>query len=177
MTENATKPLDPPDPVVTDVPRQRPRQRPKSWGRWVGLALLGVVVALVGSTLRPDAGSALMYSKYVDEVLATPARFRNVEMRVEGLVTAGSIRATPGTNDYRFTIERNSRSMQVHFAGIVPDTFRDGIGVTVRGRLTDSGLFEAREVVAKCPSRYEMQAAQARGARMPEGMLGGPSAH
>jgi cytochrome c-type biogenesis protein CcmE len=135
-------------------------------GRWIGLGLLAVIIALVASTVRPGRG-ALVYSKYVDEVLAEPQRYVGTELRVEGLVQAGTVENHDGSREYRFRIERNSRSMPVHYVGIIPDTFREGIGVTVRGRLGADGQFEAREVVAKCPSKYEMQAVQARGERMP----------
>lgn len=128
-------------------------------------AILGVV-ALIGSTFKPGEG-ALVYSKYVDEVMSEPARYQRGELRVEGMVKAGTVQNTSGSRDFRFTIERNGREMPVHYEGIVPDTFREGIGVTVRGRLLASGQFEAREVVAKCPSKYEMRASQQRGQAMP----------
>lgn len=145
------------------LPKALPRRRKKSsLGRWLGLGLLAIVVVLVASTIRPGQG-AFTYSKYVDEVLANPQRFYSMELRVEGIVAAGSIENRPGSRHYRFRIDRNGRSMPVTYTGIVPDTFREGIGVTVRGRLGRDGVFAANEVVAKCPSKYEMQAARARG--------------
>ncbi|MDP3277093.1 MAG: cytochrome c maturation protein CcmE [Deltaproteobacteria bacterium] len=134
---------------------------------WVMVGVILVVVGLVGSTFRPGQG-ALVYSKYVDEVLAAPARFVGLpELRVEGMVQAGTVENQSGSSDFRFRVERNGRAMPVHYRGIVPDTFREGIGVTVRGQLLASGLFEAREVVAKCPSKYEMRAAANQGQTMP----------
>lgn len=168
------RPTEPPDATTSGaaVPRPEaapaPRRRGKNTGRWVGLGLLGVVIALVASTVRPGSG-ALTYSKYVDEVLANPTRFVGSDLRVEGVVQAGTVENRPGSREYRFSIERNNRTMPVRYEGIVPDTFREGIGVTVRGRLGRDGLFVANEVVAKCPSKYEMQAAQARGQQMPGG--------
>ncbi len=135
--------------------------------------ILGVVV-VIGSTFKPGQG-ALVYSKYVDEVMAEPARYQaSGELRVEGMVETGTVRNETGSREFRFRIGRNGQSMPVHYVGIVPDTFREGIGVTVRGRLTRAGDFEAREVVAKCPSKYEMRAAQQRGETMP-GTMPGPS--
>ena len=150
----------------------------KKYGRWIGLGLLAGVIALVASTVRPGRG-AFVYSKYVDEVMADSQRFIGTDIRVEGVVEAGTVENRAGSSEYRFHIERNHRSMAVFYSGIVPDTFREGIGVTVRGRLARDGLFTAREVVAKCPSKYEMQAAQARGQTMPGGIpnaLGAPPA-
>jgi cytochrome c-type biogenesis protein CcmE len=167
---SATEPLDPPSTTVATTPAALPRRRKRSMGRWIGLGLLGAIIALVASTVRPGEG-AFVYSKYVDEVLAEPQRFVGTELRVEGTVQAGTIENQPGSREYRFRVERNNQSLPVHYAGIIPDTFRDGIGVTVRGRLDAHGSFEAREVVAKCPSKYEMQAARDRGEVMPHGAM------
>lgn len=155
--------LQPPASSPTLAPARR---RKPGAGRWIGLALLGAIVALIASTARPGRG-AFTYSKYVDEVLAEPQRYLHTELRVEGIVQPGTLEHRPGSREYFFRIERNQRSMPVHYVGIVPDTFREGIGVTVRGRLDAQGRFEAREVVAKCPSKYEMQAARSRGSSLP----------
>lgn len=161
------------DSPLLDTPAVTPRAarpRKKSPARFIVPVLLVAIIALVASTMRAGQG-ALVYSKYVDEVLVAPGRFVGQDLRVEGTVTAGSVQNTSGSREFRFRVERNNREMPVHYTGIVPDTFREGIGVTVRGRLGADGTFEAREVVAKCPSKYEMQAARARGESMPSGML------
>lgn len=150
--------LDPhdeaPSGVETPVRSARKRDKKPSYGRWVALGLLVVAIGLIGSTLR---GTAVQYSKYVDEVMA-PGEARHWvgrTLRVEGLVAPGSIESRPGTSEYRFRVARNHAEMPVHYRGIVPDTFRDCAGVTVRGELTESGTFNADEIIAKCPSRYE----------------------
>lgn len=160
------------DPAPRGPRPARAKRKKKSYARWIGLGLLAAVIALIVSTVRPGQG-AFVYSKYVDEVLAEPQRYVNTELRVEGIVAAGTVHNRAGSRDYEFSIERNRRTMPVRYTGIIPDTFREGIGVTVRGRLQASGTFIANEVVAKCPSKYEMQAARARGAQMPPGMLNG----
>ena len=159
-------------PAVSASPRARKRNGPRNYGPWIMVGIIMVVVGGIASTFKPGQG-ALVYSKYVDEVMAEPARFTSQgEIRVEGMVQTGTVQNETGSRDFRFRVERNGRSMPVHYVGIVPDTFREGIGVTVRGRLTASGDFEAREVVAKCPSKYEMRAAQGRGETMPGAMPG-----
>jgi cytochrome c-type biogenesis protein CcmE len=131
------------------------RPRKKNLARWVVLGALAVVIALVASTMR---GSAFVYSKYVDEVANSPAeraRWTGRMLRVEGLVAPGSIEHRPGTREFRFRVERNHATLAVYYQGIVPDTFRDCAGVTVRGVLQPDGSFRAEEIVAKCPSKYE----------------------
>jgi cytochrome c-type biogenesis protein CcmE len=123
-------------------------------GKWIALALLAATIVGIASTVR---GSAVQYSKYVDEVMAPGEARRWVgrTLRVEGLVVPASIENRPGTNEFRFRVSRNRAVMPVQYRGIVPDTFRDCAGVTVRGELGEDGTFRADEVIAKCPSRYE----------------------
>jgi cytochrome c-type biogenesis protein CcmE len=162
--------------AAAPTPPRAPRRK-RRWTGWITLALLVVVVGLIASTVRPGRG-AFVYSKYVDEVMGDPHRYVNSDLRVEGIVQQGTLENRAGSNEFSFRIERNNRSMPVHYTGVVPDTFREGIGVTVRGRLHADGSFVAQEVVAKCPSKYEMQAASARGERMPPGMTPtAPSSH
>jgi cytochrome c-type biogenesis protein CcmE len=134
--------------------RKSARKKRGSVGRWVALGVLVVLIGLVASTVR---GSAIVYSKYVDEIMAPGqvAAWTGRTVRVEGLVVPGSIENRPGTSEYRFRISRNNAVMAVTYRGIVPDTFRDCAGVTVRGELGAQAMFTADELIAKCPSRYE----------------------
>ena len=133
------------------VPRRR---QARGYGRWVALALLAIVIGLIAQTFR---GNAMVYSKYVDEIVqpAERARWIGHTLRVEGLVAPGSIEHRPGTRDFRFRVTRNHAELPVTYSGIVPDTFRDCAGVTVRGVLGNDGVFRCDEIVAKCPSKYE----------------------
>jgi cytochrome c-type biogenesis protein CcmE len=50
----------------------------------------------------------------------------------------------------------------------VPDV---DVGVTVEGELQADSTFEATSVLAKCPSKYEMQQRKQHGEQMPHGPL------
>lgn len=150
-----------PDASVADVAPPESVARPRndrakkgSWVKWAALGGLLVLIGLVASTVR---GSAIVYSKYVDEIMAPGQRaaWTGRTVRVEGLVAPGSIESRPGTSEYRFRVTRNHAVMQVAYRGVVPDTFANCAGVTVRGQLDERGLFTADELIAKCPSRYE----------------------
>lgn len=136
------------------TPTKAPMRRRRNYGPWIGLAVVAGLIAVIGSTVR---GSAFVYSKYVDEVVqpAERARWVGRTVRIEGLVAPSSIEHRPGTREFRFRVTRNEAVLPVTYAGIVPDTFRDCAGVTVRGVLGQDGVFRADEIVAKCPSKYE----------------------
>jgi cytochrome c-type biogenesis protein CcmE len=122
----------------------------------LGIVLLSSVGFLVLSDISGSEESILEYV-YVDQVMAEPDRFKDREFQVHGIVVVGSVKQkkdTPG--DYLFVIERNGERVQVHYADVVPDTFAEGGEVVLTGRLDASGKrFEATEMTAKCPSKYE----------------------
>jgi cytochrome c-type biogenesis protein CcmE len=132
------------------------------------VGLLGGAVALL--LLGSSASDAFVYSKLVDEVMKNPASFKGRELRVEGQLKPGSIQFRPEPCTYRFVIEKAGKEMPVEFPQcIVPDTFRDGMGisVTVQGKLDGQGGFLANQVVPRCPSKYEMQQRKKNGEVMP----------
>ncbi len=155
----------------------------------MGIALkVGAAVVALGSAgalllYGSEAPGAVRYAKTVDEVLSRPAEFASRDLRVTGALTPGSIRFRESPCEWRFSIQSagkdgnavsNPREMQVRFPQcVVPDTFRDGMGVSVsvEGRLdgvsTDGTAFLATNVVAQCPSKYEMKQRAAAGETMP----------
>jgi cytochrome c-type biogenesis protein CcmE len=132
------------------------------------LVMLGGAIALLWfSTTAQDA---FVYSKLVDEVLQSPASFTGRELRVEGDLKQGSIRFKESPCEWRFVLGTKGREMPVRFPQcIVPDTFKDGMGlkVTVQGRLTGEGYFAATQVIPRCPSKYDMKQMQEKGQKMP----------
>ena len=125
-----------------------------------------VALVLVG---MQDKG---MYSKPVDILVAEKAKFVNKPVRAEGNLVHGSLVRRDSPCEHRFTIEKNGAEIPVSFMGcVVPDTFRDvpnvDVEVTVAGELRPNGQFDATEVLAKCPSRYDMDKRAVRGEKMP----------
>ena len=58
--------------------------------------------------------------------------------------------------EYRFNVQSNGRVVRASYSGVVPDTFKDGAEVVLKGRLSgESFEVERNGVMAKCPSKYE----------------------
>ena len=76
--------------------------------------------------------------------------------RVGGLVEQGSLqRATEaGKPAARFRIGDGRGSVEVRYAGILPDLFREGQGIVALGTLQPDGTFRASEVLAKHDETY-----------------------
>ena len=135
------------------------------------------IVALVLGGMQ-DKG---MYSKPVDVLMAEKVKFVGKPVRAEGNLVHGSLVKRESPCEYRFTIEKNGAEVPVRFGGcVVPDTFRDmpgvEVGVTVEGSLKPEGTFEATQVLAKCPSKYEMKEKAKNGEKMPHAGVSAPSA-
>jgi cytochrome c-type biogenesis protein CcmE len=132
-----------------------------------------VAAGIAGLVLTGMQDNAI-YSKPVDQLLAEKAKFVGRPVRAEGLLTHGSLTKRERPCEYRFFIAKNGVELPVRFAQcVVPDTFRDvpdlDVGVTVEGELQADGTFEATSVLAKCPSKYEMQQRKDHGEQMPHG--------
>ena len=117
-----------------------------------------------------------MYSKPVDQLLSEKSKFVGKTVRAEGNLVHGSLVKRESPCEYRFTIEKNGAEVPVRFAKcVVPDTFRDvpgmDVAVTVEGELRADSSLEANQVLAKCPSKYEMKEKAAKGEKAPHAEL------
>lgn len=136
------------------------------------LAMGGGIVALVMSF-----SGAAVYAKTVDQVVAEADKLQGRKLRVEGRLVHGSLMRRDQPCEYRFQIGGEGAVLPVRYAQcVVPDTFRDVPGmdldVTVEGTISQEGAFEATQVLAKCPSKYEMQDRAAKGEAVPHGPMG-----
>lgn len=140
------------------------------------IPLVMAAAAIVAVVLVMMQGKGV-YSKPVDELLAEKAKFMNKPVRAEGLLVHGTLVKKDDPCEYRFTIEKNGAQVPVRYGKcVVPDTFRDipgmDVGVTVEGQLSADGSLEATQVLAKCPSKYEMKEKAANGEKAPHAALG-----
>ncbi len=115
-------------------------------------ALLLAFGGLMYSTLQSD----VEYYKHVEEVMADPSAWHGKRMQLHGFVVDKSIERKPDTLEYRFRVESKGRVVQAHYTGVVPDTFKHGTEVVLKGTLGPEGFSVAPGgVLAKCPSKYE----------------------
>ncbi len=138
--------------------------------------LVGLIVAAGGVVAMVfSLNDAAVYAKRVPEVMASQASFVGKALRIEGGLVKGSLVIQNKPCEYRFRVADDGVEMPVRFAQcVVPDTFRDMPGmdvrVTVEGKLAQNGTFEASQIVAKCPSKYEMKNRAQQGEAAPHSM-------
>jgi len=152
---------------------RRPRAR-RNVGLLVGLLVMGggILALVLGS-----ADKAAIYSVPTDELLAQRDEYASRTVRVEGRLVKGSLLYRAEPCEYRFFIEKNGARLAVRYPHcVVPDTFRDvpdmDVDVTAEGKLMSEGHFEATQIMAKCPSKYEMRQRAASGEAAPHAVYG-----
>ena len=119
-------------------------------------ATAGVLVAALGGLMYTTLSEGTEYYKHVDEVMANPAEWQGKRMSLHGYVVDKSIMGKPGTLEYLFQIQSNGKVISARYTGVVPDTFKDGSEVVLKGQLGPHGFdVSPNGVMAKCPSKYE----------------------
>jgi cytochrome c-type biogenesis protein CcmE len=152
----------------------RPRNN-RSLGLLLGLLVMGGGILTLVFTTFDDAK---IYSRGVEELLRDKDKMAGRNVRVEGMLKQGTLVRRDEPCEYRFTMQRGGKEIAVRYAQcVVPDTFKDvpgiEVAVTAEGSLHEGGHFEASHIMAKCPSKYEMQQRAQKGERAPHAAMPG----
>lgn len=131
-------------------PEKRKRRRLRISFLIAGIAILGAIIYLVVSNTQASA----VYYMTVSELQSCKTCVTQ-DVRVAGVVEAGSIVRNDAQQTISFVITQGSQKMPVTYTGVVPDIFRPGITVVVEGYYTGSGPFKAQTLLAKCPSKFQ----------------------
>ena len=78
----------------------------------------------------------------------------NRTFRVGGMVVDGTVNREQGSLAVEFDLTDNAEIITVSYTGILPDLFREGQGIVAIGKLNNSGMFIADEVLAKHDENY-----------------------
>ncbi|MFQ5648713.1 MAG: cytochrome c maturation protein CcmE [bacterium] len=98
----------------------------------------------------------MQYYRDVKDLKSLPASELSKGLRVKGYLVAGSVERADNTSLERFfLIEESGHQLRVRYDKELPDTFKDGAEVLVEGKMTEAGYFDAKMLMAKCPSKYE----------------------
>ncbi len=167
--------MDIADNRTLDVPRAR-----TSGGRAKfiigGLLIVAAVIYLIVSSLQ----SSSQYFLTVQELQGKGASIMGRDVRVSGAVVGSTIQYDSSTLTLKFTVanipgdqkvidqqgglakvlhvavtDPNSERLQVVYQGVKPDLLRDEAQAIMTGKLDQNGVFQAQELLLKCPTKYE----------------------
>jgi cytochrome c-type biogenesis protein CcmE len=117
------------------------------------IVLVGALAGLMYTTLSEGTE----YYMHVDEVMTNPMSWQGKRLQLHGFVA--DLRQRPDSLDYKFEVRNNGKIITARYTGIVPDTFKNGSEVVLKGQLHSDGFaVEPNGVMAKCPSKYNPQA-------------------
>jgi cytochrome c-type biogenesis protein CcmE len=127
----------------------------------IGLVVVGAAVsAAVAFTAIPRPTAYLT----VPEVMADPAAAVGRELRLHGYLGRGTLRSQviDQRMSYSFALVEHQQRIAARFTGVAPTTFAERAEVIATGRVAraadGSYVFEATDVIAKCPSTYQTPA-------------------
>jgi len=141
---------------------------------FVALLVSGITAAT--SLVIAAMGENMLYFYSPSQIRAGEAPSGS-SIRVGGLVVDGSVQRGEGL-EISFTLTDGAATVDVSYAGILPDLFREGQGIIASGVLNTGARLQAEEVLAKHDENYmppevaaAMEAAKRSGATASHGSM------
>lgn len=120
-------------------------------------AATAVILLLLGYLAYTGVQDSKSYYVTIKELRTMGDEAYSKRLRVAGNVQPGSIRRT-GTH-VQFVLVEQDQSLQVDYTGAEapPDTFKDDSQALADGSYGRDGVFHAKQLQAKCASKYAPQ--------------------
>ncbi|HEY6250710.1 MAG TPA: cytochrome c maturation protein CcmE [Candidatus Angelobacter sp.] len=135
--------------------------------------VIGIIVVSLGCLAYMGVQESKSYYYTIKEMRSQGPDVYAKRLRVGGNVVPGSIRQTGTFADFTLvevdpqTKERSELRVSYKGSEPPPDTFKDNSQALVLGELGKDGVFRAREIQAKCASKYAPQQQAGSTASMP----------
>lgn len=134
----------------------------------IGATAIALLLGWYGMS-QVDDGLSFQYFQNLDEFHQNAPAMVGRSARVHGYVAQESIERDLEAKLVRFAVQNNpphaggpvGETLSVVYSSLeTPDLFKDGAEVVVEGQLVmtrGTRIFEANNVMAKCPSKFEAQ--------------------
>ena len=138
----------------------------------IGAAAIAALLGWWGTT-QMEAGLSFQYFQDLDQFHASAGEMVGRTARVHGYVANASIDRDLESKHVTFEVQNApphaggpiGQTLEVVYRSLeTPDLFKDGAEVVVEGQLVMNGgqtVFEATNLMAKCPSKFEAKAGPA----------------
>jgi cytochrome c-type biogenesis protein CcmE len=156
------------------------RAEPKSASRAKFIIGALLIVAAIVYLIASSTQAAAQYYLTIDELMAKGDAVAGRDVKISGAVDGSTIEYDAQTLTLRFTIanvpadmnqidregglaevlhkavtDPTATRLQVVYVGPKPDLLRDEAQAIVTGQMGPDGVFQADELLLKCPTRYE----------------------
>ena len=119
-----------------------------------------IIVLVIGYLIVTSIQGATAPYLTVSELRSRGSSIYERNVRVTGVIQGESIDWNAQDLILKFEIADEGGRLPVVYNGLRPDMFQDGAEAVVEGRYTQGGVFEAHNLVLKCPSKYEEAATE-----------------
>jgi cytochrome c-type biogenesis protein CcmE len=117
--------------------------------------LIGGTVLIAAVAYLGIRGARAGASYYTDvDTYVTDPNFQSCAVRLHGKVAEKDLVIDSSNTAASFRLEGVSHSLPVNYRGVLPDLFKAGCEVVVRGQKDDKGIFQAEQILTKCASKY-----------------------
>jgi cytochrome c-type biogenesis protein CcmE len=120
-----------------------------------GLVIIAAIAYVTMSSFQANA----VYYYTIGEFATQQSHLVGQSIRVSGPLDQSSIQLDQKTLELKFNIKENDTVLPVVYRGVVPDTLKTGESVVAEGHLDSNGVFQADNILVKCPSKYEEEQA------------------
>ena len=139
-----------------------------------------LVVAAIAYLIISSTKASAQYFITIGELSSMGSSIQGRDLRISGAVIGNSVQYDPQTLSLSFTIadipgdnseieaqgglakvlhaavvDPNRTHLQVVYVGPKPDLLRDEAQAIITGKMGDDGIFQADELLLKCPTKYE----------------------
>ena len=155
--------------LLDELPDERSAGRAGRRGNHAATVKLVVAGAMalfaVGYLMFSATQTSAVYYLTISEMEALGDGAASQQVRIGGIVVPDSIERNGTTLRFRIVDAepdtppevalRSQKSLPIVYRGVAPDIFQGQIHVVVEGKRNVAGEFDARTLLAKCPSRFE----------------------
>ena len=114
-----------------------------------------ILVLVVGYLIYLSFGSSVSYYVTVSEFFAKGTELHNTNLRVAGKIADSPVDWNAQDLKLSFIITEGGDTMTVIYQGAKPSGFKAGSNILVEGEYHSDGVFQASQLIMKCPSKYE----------------------
>ncbi|GBD92156.1 cytochrome c-type biogenesis protein CcmE [bacterium BMS3Abin04] len=120
---------------------------------------LSIIIISIGTLFYFGMSSSMIAYLNVRDIVNTSREMPTKIVKVTGKVKIGTIKTSNANRKLKFILQDSDSTnfaFPVIYNGIIPDNFKSGTIVVVRGTMGSDKVFRADNLLAKCPSKYNV---------------------
>lgn len=138
--------------ITTPTVQTKAGSRTGTWKFIIGGVL--ILGAILFATVMSFQSNTVYYMT-LQEFNAQKAKYAGQVVRINGPLDQSSIQIDQKNLILNFNLKDGNIIQPVVYRGVVPDTMTTGESVVAEGKLDAQGVFQASNILVKCPSKYE----------------------